>query len=58
MTVLNALDSGAGSLRATIKAGNPLSANQIQERFSLTRSQATRVRTDVMAESNGHKEER
>ena len=42
------------SLRATIAAGNPWSVNQLAERFSLTRAQATKVRTRVLAESNGH----
>lgn len=41
------------SLRATITAGNPLSANQLQERFSLTRSAATKLRREVLAEANG-----
>lgn len=45
------------SLRATLAAGNPLSANQLQERFSLTRAQATKLRTTVLAESNGHAKE-
>ena len=42
------------SLRATVAAGNPLSVNQLQERFSLSRRAATEVRNDVLAESNGH----
>jgi hypothetical protein len=42
------------SMRATAAAGNPLSLNQLSERFSLTRAQATKVRTAVLAESNGH----
>ena len=42
------------SLRATIAAGNPLSINQLQERFSLSRGTATKLRTAVLAESNGH----
>ena len=41
------------SLRATVTAGNPLSVNQLQERFSLTRAQATRLRREVLAEANG-----
>ena len=41
------------SMRATIAAGNPLSLNQLTERFSLTRAAATKVRTAVLAESNG-----
>lgn len=42
------------SLRATIAAGNPWSLNQLTERFSLTRAQATKVRQLALAESNGH----
>jgi hypothetical protein len=45
------------SLRATVAAGNPLSVNQLAERFLLTRAQATKVRTAVLAESNGHNPE-
>jgi hypothetical protein len=42
------------SLRATLAAGNPWSQNQLAERFSLTRAQATKVRQLVLAEANGH----
>lgn len=42
------------SMRATVWAGNPWSANQLQTRFGLTRADATRVRTTVLAEANGH----
>jgi hypothetical protein len=42
------------SLRATVAAGNPLSVNQLQERFSLSRRAATEARNAVLAESNGH----
>ena len=42
------------SLRATIAAGNALSVNQLAERFSLTRTQATKLRSTVLAEANGH----
>lgn len=45
------------SMRATVAAGNPWSVNQLAEQFSLTRSQATKVRTAVLAESNGHNPE-
>ncbi len=44
-------------MRATAAAGNPLSANQLAGRFSLTRAQATKVRTAVLADSNGHNPE-
>jgi hypothetical protein len=40
------------ALRATIAAGNPLSQNQLIERFRLTRAQVTRVRQ--LAGANGH----
>jgi hypothetical protein len=36
------------SFRATVAAGNPLSVNQLAERFSLTRPQATKIRQAVM----------
>lgn len=45
------------ALRATLAAGNPLSLNQVAERFSLTRAQATKVRQAVLAEANGHNPE-
>lgn len=48
------LEAAKASLRATIAAGNPWSVNQLSEQFSLTRAQATKVRTAVLAESNGH----
>ena len=51
------IEAAKASLRATLAAGNPLSANQLQERFQLTRAQATKVRQAVLAESNGHSPE-
>jgi MFS family permease len=42
------------ALRATTEAGNPLSQNQLMERFGLTRAAATKVRQQAMATSNGH----
>ena len=42
------------SMRATVAAGNPWSVNKLAEQFSLTRAQATEVRTAVLADSNGH----
>jgi len=54
MVPSSAIEAAEASLRATIAAGNPLSANQLQERFSLTRAQATKVRSAVLAEANGH----
>ena len=50
----NVVAAAETSMRATAAAGNPLSLNQLAERFSLTRAQATKVRTAVLAESNGH----
>jgi len=44
------------SMRATIAAGNPWSVNQLTERFSLTRAQATKLRRAVLAETGGHHE--
>lgn len=41
------------SMAATVAAGNPLSVNQLQERFGLTRPQATKVRRDHVASLNG-----
>jgi hypothetical protein len=48
------VSAAAVTLRATIAAGNPLSLNQLSSRFGLTRAQATRVRSLVLAEANGH----
>jgi hypothetical protein len=45
------------SLRATIAAGNPLSQNQLAERFGLTRAQAARVRQVTAADMNGRSPE-
>ena len=42
------------ALRATLAAGNPWSQNQLQDRFGLTRVQASKVRQLVLAGSNGH----
>jgi hypothetical protein len=42
------------ALRATLAAGNPLTANQVHERFLLPRTAATKLRTRVLAEANGH----
>jgi hypothetical protein len=41
------------SLRATLAAGNPLSVNQLSSRFNMTRAEATRLRTRVLAGMNG-----
>lgn len=42
------------ALKATLAAGNPLSGRQLETRFGLSRTEATRVRQAVLAESNGH----
>jgi hypothetical protein len=53
--VPNDAESAAeASLRATLTAGNPLSLNQLQNRFNLTRKQATDINRKVLAASNGH----
>jgi hypothetical protein len=48
------LEAAELALRATKAAGNALSQNQLQERFSLTRAQSRELTTKVLAESNGH----
>jgi hypothetical protein len=48
------VEAAKASMRATIAARNPLSVNQLVERFSLSRGTATRVRDEVLAEANGH----
>jgi hypothetical protein len=50
----DAIEAAKASMRTTTAAGNPWSVNQLTERFSLTRSQATKVRREVLAEANGH----
>ena len=46
--------AAAAALRATLAAGNPLSMNQLQTRFRLTRKEATEVRSLVLPGVNGH----
>jgi Protein of unknown function (DUF2637) len=46
--------AAAEALRATLAAGNPLSMNQFQTRFRLTRKEATEVRSLVMPRVNGN----
>jgi hypothetical protein len=53
-TPSDVVEAAKVSLRATFAAGNPLSVNQLCERFSLTRATATKLRSSVLAESNGH----
>jgi hypothetical protein len=43
------LEAARASMAATYKAGNPLSANQLHDRFGLTRAVATEVRDEVLA---------
>jgi hypothetical protein len=47
------LDAAKASYAATTAAGNPLSQNQLMERFGLTRAQATKVRQGTPALTNG-----
>jgi Protein of unknown function (DUF2637) len=47
------VEAARASMRATVAAGNPLSINQLAERFSLTRATATTLHRSVLAESNG-----
>ncbi len=48
------IEAAKASMRATVAAGNPLSVNQLAERFSLTRGTATKLHRAMLAESNGH----
>jgi hypothetical protein len=51
----NAAEAAAeASLRATLAAGNPWSVNALVTNFRLTRPEATKLRTRVLAGSNGH----
>jgi Protein of unknown function (DUF2637) len=49
----DAESAAAASLRATLRAGNPWSQNQLQERFGLKRAEAAKVRQQVLAQANG-----
>lgn len=48
----SAEDAAEKAFRATHAAGNPLSGRQLEARFGLTRSQATKVRQRVLAEDD------
>jgi hypothetical protein len=48
------VEAAEASMRATAAAGNPWSVDGLRRQFPLTRSQATKIRTAVLAESNGH----
>jgi Protein of unknown function (DUF2637) len=50
----DAENAAAEALRATLAAGNPLSMNQLQTRFRLTRKEATEVRSLVLPGAKGH----
>jgi Protein of unknown function (DUF2637) len=52
---MNAEDAAKAALRSSITGGNPLSQNQLIERFGLKRAAATKVRQEVAAEANGHR---
>lgn len=43
------------ALRATLAAGNPLSARQLEARFGLTRGEVATLRQRVLAGANGHR---
>jgi hypothetical protein len=45
------VEAAKASMRATVAAGNPLSVNQLAERFSLTRSAATRLHREVLTDA-------
>lgn len=51
---VDAETAATASLRATLAAGNPWSTTQLADRFGLTRTQAAKVRQQVLAEANGH----
>jgi Protein of unknown function (DUF2637) len=54
----DAQNAAVTALRATLTAGNPLSLRQLETRFGLSRTEATKVRQSVMAETNGsHQDE-
>lgn len=51
----DAQSAALAALRATLAAGNPLSGRQLETRFGLSRSEATKVRDLVAAEMDGHR---
>ena len=53
----DAQTAAAEALARSVAGGNPLSQNQLQAQFGLSRAEATKVRQAVLAESNGHGEE-
>lgn len=50
----DALDAAFEAMRMSIAVGNPFPINRLQTKFNLTRAQATQIRTEVLAASNGH----
>jgi hypothetical protein len=48
------LTAAKASYTATVAAGNPLSQNQLMERFGLTRAQATKLRDASLGHANGY----
>jgi hypothetical protein len=44
------------ALARSVAGGNPLSQNQLQAQFRLSRAEAAKVRQDTLAMSNGHAE--
>lgn len=55
VTVPDSAQSAArAALAASVAAGNPISGRRLEARFGLTRTQATKVRQDVLIASNGH----
>jgi len=46
--------AATAALVASVAGGNPLSQNQLQARFRLSRAQAAKVRQAVLASANGH----
>ena len=50
----DSLAAAEASYAATVAAGNPLSQNQLIERFGLTRAQSVKVRQASLAQANGH----
>jgi hypothetical protein len=44
------------ALARSVAGGNPLSQNQLQAQFRLSRAEATKERQDTLAMSNGHAE--
>jgi Protein of unknown function (DUF2637) len=50
----DAVEAAIGRLRFAAEHGFKVTDNELHDRFSLTRAQVTKIRTAVLAESNGH----